>query len=888
MQKIRLNPAYRIVIFVLLAVMGATIAIAPVWANSPERALALAREGQQHYNAGQFDRAVQSWQAAADVFEQAGDREGMTKSLVNQAQALQELGLNPQACKTLLRVFAVAPDCSSQQVDRAIATLSKSTSSSTQAIGLRSLGEVRRRQGFLAQSETILKLALVATKDTPQEGATLLSLGNVGRALGNQTRDRWDYQEISETIDRQSLQVALAPYERAFESYMQAGSLTIDSLSPLQAKLNHFRLLLEIQDWWRGEIDRRLASWSRLGEEGLSDRALVFKAELAFKLKEQENRLQSQIESSLATLPLSSAAVDARINYAQSLMQGRQRQRVAPLLETALQQARSLQDKRAETYALGYLGSLYYQERQLARATDFTRQALALAQQQNVNGDARESVYLWQSQLGSILKEGGQTQEAIAAYAGAVKTLQSLRSDINANGRDVQFDFLREVKPVYLELVDLLLRADVSQVEELDSLNFSNTRDRQSETRSRSRLELAREAIEALQLAELDNFFQDPCSEEADVAVRVDDIDPRAAVIYPIVLKDRLEVILSLPNRPLQAATAAVSEQQVNDTLDRLYDALNNVTANDSARNIFATANPDPIELKENLQQLLPIFEEIYGWLVRPFESELTANKIENLVFVTNGRLQKVPMAALYDGKQYAIEKYGVAIVASLQLLDYQKVDERSQKVLAAGVSEQIQVKDEFFPALASVPQELKQIVATFPASQALLNREFTLSSLQKRLQDNFSIVHLATHGLFSSNPQNNFIITGDGDRISIDRLTTLLREDSQAIELLVLSACETATGDERAVLGLAGVAIRSGARSTLASLWAVEDASTAELMGHFYEALERSPKKVSALKSAQLSLLNSLKNRPIFQELKDLPPHPYLWSPFVLVGNWQ
>jgi CHAT domain-containing protein len=887
MQKIRLNPACRIIVFVLLAVIGATIAIAPVWANSPARALALAREGQQHYNAGQFQQAARRWQAAADVFEQAGDRENMTKSLVNQAQALQELGLNPQACRALLKVFGVeSPDCSSQKVEIAIATLSQKPVSATQAVGLRGLGDVRRRQGFLAQSEAILKLALVATKATPQESATLLSLGNVERALGNQTRDRWDYEEISEIIDLQSVQAALAPYERAFNSYTQAARLSAASLSPIQAKLNHFRLLLEVQDWWRGELERRLASWSRLGEEGLSKRANIFADALTSKLNEQEKSLQSQIESSLTTLPVSSAAVDARINYAQSLMQGRQIKRVAPFLETALQQARSLQDKRAETYALGYLGSLYYQQKELARAKEFTQQALSLGQEQNFNGDARESVYLWQSQLGSILKEGGQTQDAIAAYVGAVNTLQSLRSDINANGRDVQFDFLREVKPVYLELVDLLLKANVSQVE-LDSLNFSNTPTRQTRSPS-SRLELAREAIEALQLAELDNFFQDPCSEEADIAVRVDDIDPKAAVIYPIVLKDRLEVILSLPNRSLLSATTTVSEQQVNETLDRLYDALDNVTANDSARNILATANPDPIELKENLQQILPLFEQIYSWLVRPFESELTANSIENLVFVTNGRLQKVPMAALYDGKQYAIEKYGVAIVASLQLLNYQQVDDRSQKVLAAGVSKQIIVNEEVFPALASVPKELKQIVAAFPASRTLLDRKFTLASLQNRLQDNFPIVHLATHGLFSSNPQNNFIITGDGDRISIDRLTTLLREDSQPIELLVLSACETATGDERAVLGLAGVAIRSGARSTLATLWAVEDASTAELMGQFYQALKRSPEKVSALRSAQLSLLNSLKTRPTFEELKKLPPHPYLWSPFVLVGNWQ
>jgi CHAT domain-containing protein len=887
----------RIAIFILLALFSLILALyTPVWANSSSHALELAQKGQQRYNTKKFDEAAQLWQEAAQAYETAGDREGMTKSLINRAQALQELGLYPRACNTLLQAFAIeTPDCSPEQIDRFLVSLYplQKTFSLTQAIGLRSLGDVLRRQGILEQSQAVLQLSWTIAKNTSEESATLLSLGNTERAIGNQIRDRSDYEAITEIIERQSQEAVLAPYQPAFNAYNQAATVASSSPIPrLQAQLNHLKLLLDLQKWWTDQANRRIASWSRFNEFESVEMGKNFLSALERKLSEEELKEQSKIESNLATLAPSRAAIYARINFAQSLIQSKQIDKVEPVLEMALQQARTLEDVRAESYALGYLGKLYDRSQQLNKATKLTQEALILSQQENSFGDAREITYLWQSQLGSLLRKQGDTKGAIASYASAFNTLQSLRNDLNANNRDVQFDFLQEVKPVYLELADLLLQSDLAP-EELSNLVLVNpdpARKQSNLQNTNSRLELARRAIESLQLAELDNFFQDPCSQETDVAVQIDEIDPQSAVIYPIVLKDRIEVILSLPGKPLEEAVIPISEIKVNETLDRLYDYLDNITVNNSARNILATANPEPQELKENLQQLLPIFTQIYDWLIRPFEVALKASQTQNLVFVLNGQLQRVPMAALYDGKQYAIEKYGIALVPSLQLMDLRQSQRQELKVLAAGVSQQIQVQGEIFPALVNVPTELNAIAQAFPASEKLLNREFTVTTFQSQLQSNFPIVHLATHGLFSSNPQKNFIITGDGNSIDIEKLSTLLRtEKTSALELLVLSACETATGDERAVLGLAGVAIRSGARSTLATLWAVEDASTAALMTQFYQELKRPQmKKLSALKIAQRSLLNSLKSRPPFDELKDLPPHPYYWAPYVLVGNWQ
>jgi CHAT domain-containing protein len=889
----------RIVILILSAVFGLCSALTiPAWSNSSPQALRnpvdraqdLAWQGQQRYNAGQLEAAIKLWQEAATAYQKSGDREGMMKALIHQSQALQDLGLYPKACNTLLQAFAIEnPNCSPTQLERLVTTLSgaKTSLTTTQAIGLQSLGDVLRKRGNFSQSQTILQLSLSRLQGAPESSAVLLSLGNTARALGNQTRSGWNYETITSIIDRKAQKEALAPYQQAFNDYSQAAKVTSALPTPkIQAQLNHFQLLLDLQKWWQEQTQQRITACSRLGETQLCQRAKEFLSQITAQLSQESTALQPQIEPQLAALPASRTALYTRISFAQSLMQRESGNKVESILETALQQARSLQDKRAETYALGYLGKLYDQRGQLAQASKLTQQALMLAQEQNINGDAREIVYLWQGQLGRLLKKQGEIKGAIAAYMSAVNTLQSLRSDLNTNNQEVQFTFLQEVKPIYLELADLLLQSNLSAAE-LDSLSM--IREKASPKTSKTNLELARRVIESLQVAELDNFFQDPCAEVADVAMQIDTIDPQAAVLYPIVLPDRLEVLLSVPGNPVQRITLPVSEQQVNDTLDRLYDALDNPTVNNSARNILATSNPSSKELKENLQALLPIFSQVHSWLIQPVEAQLNAKQIKTLVFVLNGQLQRLPIAALYDGQQYLIEKYRLALVPSLQLLNAKPLQGQQLRVLAAGVSEEAQVQGKFFTALVNVPKELAQIKETFPASQKLLNQDFTVNGMQTQLKSDFPIVHLATHGLFSSNSDRNFIITGDGKSIGINELSRLLKEANTNVELLVLSACETATGDERAILGLAGMAVRSGARSTLATLWAVGDTFTAELMGRFYQDLKQTGgKKAESLRSAQLLLLDSLKQNPPFPELKNLPPHPYYWAPYVLVGNWQ
>jgi CHAT domain-containing protein len=246
---------------------------------------------------------------------------------------------------------------------------------------------------------------------------------------------------------------------------------------------------------------------------------------------------------------------------------------------------------------------------------------------------------------------------------------------------------------------------------------------------------------------------------------------------------------------------------------------------------------------------------------------------------VLDGAFRSVPMAALYDGKNYLIEQYAIALSPGLQLLEPQVIANQRLRVLAAGL---VQPPANFpaFPSLPAIPSEFKAIGQAGINTTQLLNQDFTQRSLEQKIKTtDFNVIHMATHGQFSSRAEETFVLAADGP-INVTQFDTLLRQQNatQPLELLVLSACQTAAGDNRATLGLAGAAVRAGARSTLASLWNVGDRSTAILMGEFYRELAQTKvTKAEALRRAQITLLKKYPNYS----------RPNYWAPYVLIGNW-
>jgi CHAT domain-containing protein len=521
-------------------------------------------------------------------------------------------------------------------------------------------------------------------------------------------------------------------------------------------------------------------------------------------------------------LPATVAAADAPL-----------RARSSALLTQAASMADTLGDRRAAAYAWGDLGALYEQEHRYAEALQLTRRAVFAAQSVSMP----ESLYRWHWQTGRLLRAQGNTDDAITAYRIAVDEVRLLRPRQTqpAGARATSFD--ESVKPVYLELVDLLLqRAAVVP----------------DRAQQQAALMEARTRMESFKVAELEDYFRDTCVDASRSQVAgLDTISPTVAVLYTIVLPDRIELLINLPSGLKRASVPVGAEQ------------------------LTSEVHAFRRQLESRRGRNLEYAQTLYNWLIRPLDNDLSAFNIDTLVFVPSGALLSIPMAALHDGQQFLINKYAIAITPALTLTDPRPFPRDSAKLLLLGLTESVQG----FPPLQNVEPEMQTLKELYPAT-VLLNEDFRVPRILQAMQTTqFNLVHIASHGEFGTDVDDTFVLTFDGklSMQAMDQWVGQFKNQSLPLELLTLSACETAAGDDRAALGLAGVAVRAGAKSALASLWAVEDRAALLLVTEFYQQLHAgAPSKAVALQRAQVKLLQD----PHFS-------HPGYWSPFLLINNW-
>jgi CHAT domain-containing protein len=374
--------------------------------------------------------------------------------------------------------------------------------------------------------------------------------------------------------------------------------------------------------------------------------------------------------------------------------------------------------------------------------------------------------------------------------------------------------------------------------------------DREASTRL---LVEARATMEKLKAAELRDYFRDECVAEIEARAKpLESVSHSAAVVYPILLPDRLDLLVGLPSG-LERITVPVGAERIAAEAGAFRRALMNRTS---------------LEYR-------PHAETLYDWLVRPYVGRLEAEQVHTLVFVPDGPLRTIPMAALHDGEHFLVSRYALAVTPGLSLVDPEPFDPARAKLLLGGVSEPVQG----FPALPNTARELGAIHALY-GGEVLLDEAFETARLEAEVEAKEpSVVHIASHAVFTGDPGTSFLLTHDG-RLTMDRMAGVVAPTqfrTQPLELLALSACETAAGDERAALGLAGVAIRAGARSALGSLWRIQDQAAYELVVGFYrEMKDPAVSKAEALRRTQVSLIGS----PRFR-------HPFYWAPFLLISNW-
>jgi CHAT domain-containing protein len=387
-------------------------------------------------------------------------------------------------------------------------------------------------------------------------------------------------------------------------------------------------------------------------------------------------------------------------------------------------------------------------------------------------------------------------------------------------------------------------------------------------------------------------------------------IPAATAVLYPIIFSDRVELLL-------QSATG----------ITRFTSKVSSSVVRDTAKK-FAS------DLRYGSKDYLTNAQLLYNWLLRPLEASAAAQHIAALVIVPDGALRLVAMGALHDGKRFAIEKYSLSTVTGLSMTNTNRPPAQDLGFLVAGVSEPGPVVDKltqntvdqifsstaenvdagrglkksrsmrslrFIPlgtldnakddktsrsaklrealALPGVKQEIDAIHQIMPGT-SMLNASFTAGGFRQEAESgSYRIIHIATHGVFGGSAETSYVLAYD-DLLTLDSLQSMLKSEhfrKNPIELLTLSACETAEGDDRSPLGISGAAMKARAKSVLGSLWPVDDDAARKAMETFYLGIAKYHlSKAESLRRAQVELLHN-----------DEFAHPLFWAPFVLIGNW-
>ena len=392
----------------------------------------------------------------------------------------------------------------------------------------------------------------------------------------------------------------------------------------------------------------------------------------------------------------------------------------------------------------------------------------------------------------------------------------------------------------------------------------------------------------------------------------------RAAVIYGVSLQDQLHLLLVLPGPQPIAQAAPTLVASVAPTQGLLTQAPNTQVIH---RFIRAVSRSDVLAVTQQLQRdvsdlrqtdtttYLASAQKLHQWLISPLESHLKTHHIDTLLFAMDDGLRSIPFAALHDGQQFLIEKYRMALIPSFGLTETRPTNLKTQSMLAMGISKSTQG----LPRLPAVPSEISMLADRLwqGRSHATLNEQSTLANLKSyNRQQRYGIIHLATHAEFRPGQVDNSFIQFWNRKLTLGQLTGLsqeLRWQSQpAVEMLVFSACQTALGNKEAELGFAGSALKAGVRSTIASLWLVNDEGSLGLMTKFYDALRHAPTKAEALRQAQIAMIHGtlhIKDGQLqLSESSRIPlptelaigggergfSHPYFWAAYTVVGNWH
>ena len=767
------------------------------------------------YN-GAATEALSSWQQAEELYREQNNVEGTVGTQLNQSLAEQSLGLYPRACRTVAQVIAISyqvcqPDYGK---DAVLSSLAKIELTEVNQIGVRLLGENLRLLGNLTEAESVLKFAQSHTdRDLLEADRVALALGSVHHFAAKEAIQAYARSSFREVQSRSQLITEITyQIEKARSNYRSAAE-SEDAEITAKANLNLIELFVEVSNSASLPQSLTAGGSSQLG----SDAVVAYR-----QLSRMDFGQLPAIDGIYSRLNLASNLLSAmQLEHDRSLFGSSvDISDVERLVADAIASAEAIDDKRSLSFAYGTAAELESIKSAQAAIVE-TQYAQALALSQSVQ--ASDISYDWAYRLAQFNEAAGRDDRAARYYEIALAALDQVREDLVAVNSELRFEFAQKIEPVYRDYLQFLVDSPAP--------NFAQVVD----------------VHESLQLAQLENFLR--CGRLIAPAPELAD----AVTVHVINLETFIEVIVS---RPDSTYAYSVSAEEVIPSAENL--ALN-------------LQSPSFLEVPE--ADFLPYSKALYDELLRPaIEAGFVADG-EPLSFVLDAPFQTIPMGILHDGQQYLVATH--LLSNSLQI-SQSAMPSDSSRALFVGISEQAPSFSEPLAPMGIRPLPETEFEAAslerYLRSKVLLDSDFTAEQLEDEVAaDDYQIVHISTHGQFSSAPERTFLVAWD-KLIDIQEMAQIF-QGAGNIDLLVLSACQSAVGDERSTLGLAGLAVQSGARSAIASLWLVDSTGSSVLMDRFYEGLNQRLNSAEALQQAQVTLLQSSAFR-----------HPFYWASFVLI----
>ncbi len=569
---------------------------------------------------------------------------------------------------------------------------------------------------------------------------------------------------------------------------------------------------------------------------------------------------------------------------------------------------RSIGDRSSEATALNNIGLVYSDLGEKQKALEYYSQALPILRA--VGNRSIEATTL--NNIGYILASQQQSEMAIVFFKQSVSIKQFIRKNIYKFPQETQESYTQTVAHTYRNLADLLLQENrtIEALQVLDLLKVQDLQDFLKDTkgndRTRKGVELFPEE-EAILTAfndsssDLNTFLKSSIVQTQsqllkanaakqnlqlnaykDLQTRINKLGKKVALFYPLILDDRLELVVITNDRPPIHKPIAIPKQQLETEIETFRQQLQGRSS----------------RIKEPAQKL-------YQRLIQPIEAELKAAGVTTIVYAPDGIMRYVPLAALHDGTQWLAERYQINYLTALALTPLDPPTPQPTKLLAGAATKPYTVSTlgttYHFSGLKFTQPEIEGIATTVSQSKLLIDRDFTRTAIEAQMPQ-YNLLHFATHATFvSSSPDASFVLLGDGSTLSIRELE---QWKLPQVSLVVLSACETAIGGKLGngieILGFGYQTQRTGARASVSSLWRVDDGGTQGLMNQFYTSLNQGNTPALAIQKAQKHFIsgNVNFNQNANQKREaDIEPsvdpdrpmnlsHPYYWAPFILIGN--